>query len=404
MNKKLIALIVVAAAAALVWVVRGRETVRREILLPVTADPFFETVEMRGEVDTLFYEELRAPRGRYTKQIVYLHPEGAEVAKGTLIAELDTAELLQHIDELREEETELVQRRLDTDLATQAEIFSREVLLEKAQDELEIAEIHRARMRHEAEKQRAIAESKYNNVKREAGAAQKKIKQLEFDRKTRLSHHDRRIDNVEKRIERIEQQIEDYRFYAERDSIIVYPVTHIAGIWKKAQEGDVLAQNREFARLPDFSSKVVRVYLEEQWVNRVHEQCDVVFRPISLPGAAYRGKVLSVAALAKEGHYISYKKFFEVIIHIDESDEETSARLKPGMVCDVSFMIRDWGKRLAIPKDYARRTQDDVPYIVVRHEGTAEDETLMLEDVPETADFFLLPEERERMVLVYKES
>jgi HlyD family secretion protein len=403
MNKKTIVIVAAVVVVGVIWGVGARDAVRREVLLSIDAAPFVESAEMRGEVDTLFYEELRAPRGRYTKQLIYLHPEGSEVSEGDLIAELDTAELLQHIDELREGEAGLRQRRLDTDLATKAEIFSREVLLEKAQDELDIAGITLIRMQHEADKRRAIAESKYNNVKRQVMSAQKRLKQLEFDRSQRLSSHDRRIEHSGKRIRRVESEIEDYRFHATRDSIVVYPVAHIAGIWKKAQEGDVLAQNSEFARLPDFSSKVIRVYLEEQWVNRIREQSEVIFRPISIPGSEYRGKVLSVATLAKEGHFISYKKFFEVIISIDDTDEEAADKLKPGMVCDVSFLIRDWGTILAIPKDYTRKTQDGDAYVIVRDEPDGKDETIMLKDIPETVDFFLLAEERERLIVVYEE-
>ncbi|QHI68131.1 HlyD family secretion protein [Tichowtungia aerotolerans] len=382
---------------------RTRETVRSEVLLPIERAPFIETVETRGEVDALFYEELRAPGGRYSKQLIYLCPEGSEVSPGDLVAEFDTAELLQNIDELREKEAEEKQARLDTELTADTAIFSQQVILERSNEELNIAEVRKISMQYEADKRRSIAVSEFNNVRRSVQAAEKKLKQLQFDKKEKLRRVDQRIERIQRQISNVEKQLEQYRFTAERESLVVYPVTYISGLWKKAEEGDTLSQNREFARLPEFSSKIIRVYLEEQWVNKIKEQGAVTFTPISYPETLYHGNILSISTLATEGHYRQYKKFFEVIVEIDSSDAEAFARLKPGMVCNLQFLIRNWGEAVAIPKDYIRISQDGVPLATIR-EDDGGDRLLPLDGTAETADYYLLTNRSpEHLTLVYKE-
>lgn len=406
MNKKKAIWTVIGLLLIIVGIftaLRTRHTVRREVLLPVDRAPFVETVQTRGEVDALFYEELRAPAGRYSKQLIYLAPEGSEVGPGDLIAEFDTAELLQHIDELREKEAQEKQSRLDTELASDTAIFSQQVILERSNEELNIAEVRKISMQYEADKRRSIAVSQFNNVERSVQAAEKKLKQLQFDKKEKIHRVDQRIERIQRQIANVEKQLEQYRFTAERESIVVYPVTYISGLWKKAEEGDTLSNNREFARLPEFSSKIIRVQLEEQWVNKIKEQGHVTFTPISYPDALYHGKILSISTLATEGHYRQYKKFFEVVVEIDSSNAEAFERLKPGMVCDVEFLIRDWGETAALPKDYTRTSQEDTLFATLR-EDDGSDRLLPLQNVAETADYYLITNQPpEHLLLVYKE-
>jgi len=393
MNKKNVILLLAGATLAVgtgIKQFKPRRTVLKEILLPIDTATFVETVSAQGEVDALFYEELRGPAGKYSKQIIFLYPEGSEIKAGELVAELDPVELTQHIEELREQEAGELQQRLDTEMTISGQIFSQEVMLERAREELNIAEIRKISMQYESETRRAITASEYNNVRRGVESAEKKLKQLEFERKERLNQIDRRIERIRKQIEKVQKQMEEYRFYAQKDSIVVYPVTYIAEQWKKAEEGDHLTQNREFARLPDFASKIIRVYIEEQWVNKIKEQGPVRFEALSVPGLVYHGTVLSVSTLAKEGHYIPDKKFFEVLITIDPSDAEAFARLKPGMVCTVRFVIRDHGTVLAIPKDYVRLMQDGTPFVYARNGNSRETLLISLQEAVETIDWLLL--------------
>ncbi|MBT3295954.1 MAG: efflux RND transporter periplasmic adaptor subunit [Verrucomicrobia bacterium] len=388
-KSKVILMLGVGVLCGVLVLLRSSKASHEEILLSVKQAPFQETLDTHAEVDALFYDELRAPAGRYTKQLIYLHPEGAEVNQGDLVAEFDTADLFQHIDEMTEELAVHHQLRSDREINLEAEIFAQEVMIERVTEELRIAEISKIRMMHEAEKRRSIAQSKFNNSQRTVQAAEKKLKQIEMRGKRSLGHMDRRRKVLERRIANIEKEAAKYRLYAEQNSMVVYPVIALSGEWKKVQEGDALTQNIEFCRLPQFSSKVIRVNLEEQWVNKIAEQGVVTFSPLSYPEKRFDGHILSISTLAKEGVYRSHKKFFEVIVEIDNSDQEAFDLLKPGMVCTLQFFIRDWGSVIAVPKDYVSATTAGVPYIRVR-DGEEDDRIIELPDATETLDHYLL--------------
>jgi len=115
----------------------------------------------------------------------------------------------------------------------------------------------------------------------------------------------------------------------------------------------------------------------------------VTFSPLSYSDQHFEGRILSISTLAKEGVYRSHKKFFEVIVDIDKTDAEAFDLLKPGMVCKLKFLIRDWGEVTAVPKDYVGVNSDGVPYIRIQDdpERTRVQE---IADAPETRDHYLL--------------
>ena len=391
-KSKIIAVLGVVLLLGVIVSLRSTKASHEDILLTVKQSPFLETLDTHAEVDALFYDELRAPAGRYTKQLIYLHPEGAEVNEGDLVAEFDTADLFQHIDEMAEELALHRQVRSDREINLEAELFTQEVIIDRVTEELRIAEISKIRMMHESEKRRSIAQSKFNNSQRTVEAAEKKLKQIQMRGKRSLSNMDRRRKVLERRIANIEKEAANYRLYAEQNSMVVYPVIALSGEWKKVQEGDALNQNIEFCRLPQFSSKVIRVNLEEQWVNKIAEQGPVTFTPLSYPEETFAGQILSISTLAKEGVYRSHKKFFEVIIEIDNTDAEAFNLLKPGMVCNLQFFIRDWGSVIAVPKDYVSTSVAGVPSIRVR-DVEEHDRVIELPDAAETLDYYLLDDE-----------
>ena len=57
-------------------------------------------MEAKGSVDTFKFSVLRAPDSRFSRQIVWLKEEGAEVSKGELVAKFDASDIALYLEEL----------------------------------------------------------------------------------------------------------------------------------------------------------------------------------------------------------------------------------------------------------------------------------------------------------------
>lgn len=348
-------LLCLVGAVVGVLVIGSRVVVHPRLVCTVLAAPFRETLRVLGEVDCGSFVEVRAPIAPYERQITWLIPEGTVVKEGDILAQFDTDDAEEHRDLEAEkvsasqnvQETETI--RWDINLTT--EKVRKDQKLEIRQNAL----LNKVGTKLQPPLPREIGEIKFGVANLTAEESARRIKQLEkmsaYELRRRSSH----IRYWQARVKREDSYIEEYIVRSPANSVVLYPQIPLAGgIVRQAESGDYLARDQAFIRLPNFSTRVVRLLIPEHAVQKVVAGAVITFQSRAFPGRNFKARVTSISNLASERENRPHQKFFDVVAQIlpGEGVEE----LKPGMVVEAEFLVCDHGLVFAIPKDLSVST------------------------------------------------
>lgn len=349
--------------------------------------PFVETITVPGVVDTLLYDEMRAPTAPYERQITWLAREGAAVREGEIVAQFDVADVEQHLWDMQERVTNLVDRQELEVVRWNGELYAEEIKRSKRKESLALANIRRRSTQLEPPLLKEINEIGYSMADGAVKNSARRIKQKRKQRKVEIRRRAHHIVYRQSRADRDTGYLAQYTVRAPRDSIVVYPPIPVSGMVKKAEPGDLLSRGQPFARLPDFSSRILRIQLEECLVNRIETGARLRFRPRAFSELTFDATVTSIANLAAEGLVQSHRKFFEVLAEIEPNAHR--GRLKPGMVVRAEFLVKEHGAVYAVPRDLTRTEGGHTVIQVVDRDGRIR--PLMLPpDVVRTDNHFLI--------------
>lgn len=345
----------VAVTVGVVWFLGSRVVVRPRLVCTVAAAPFKEILHVPGEVDCGVFQDVRAPEAPYERQITWLIPEGTVVKAGDILAQFDTGDA----DENRELKVEKV-ATLENLRETETIKWGIDLTTEKVRKDQKEETRSNARLMKEGTKlqpplPREIGEIKFGVANLTAEEAARRISQLERMSAYELRRRQHHIRYWQARVQREDAYIEEYIVRSPADSVVLYPPIPLAGgLVRQAESGDFLARDQVFIRLPDFSTRVVRLQVPEHAVQQVATNATLTFTARAFPGRSYKARVSNISNLAIQNLNRPHQKHFEVVAQIlpGQGIEE----LKPGMVVEAEFMVRDHGVVFAIPKDLAVAT------------------------------------------------
>ncbi len=314
-------------------------------------------MEAKGSVDTFKFSVLRAPDSRFSRQIVWLKEEGAEVSKGELVAKFDASDIALYLEELALRTQTLIEDRAAFDLAWDTTMETSENSVSMQIETVALQDLDVDQKKYHATLVRKMAQISANNQRGYLGALQSRKDRLAQQRKIAEGYQDDKMERHKKNIKKTEDLIGLYDIRAPYDSVISYPQIYIAGILKKAEQGDSLVQLQEFARLPDFSSKCVVLRLREGGVKMLRQGQKVEFCARALPGETFTGRVKSFSATPTDD--ISgeeSRRYFEANIALDESPRLSG--LMPGMTVSARIILGEFENVYAIPVDYVSDSGD----------------------------------------------
>jgi hypothetical protein len=238
---------------------------------------------------------------------------------------------------------------------------------------------------------REIGELKFGVADLTAGEAARRISQLEKMSTYELRRRQAHIRYRQGRVKLNEGYIEEYVVRSPGDSVVLYPPIPLAGgIVRKAEAGDYLARDQVFIRLPDFSTRVVRLQVPEHAVQKVAADAVLNFQSRAFPGRSFKARVTSISNLASERANCPGQKFFDVVAQIQPGGGVDD--LKPGMVVEAEFLVRNHGLVFAIPKDLSVPTgAGEVSLQLETGHGWAKTVILNKPGYVETDDHLLVP-------------
>jgi len=390
MNKRIAAVgILLSAAAALGVLVFGVRWFAPPLplLVEVGRGPFVETIELRGHVEPLRYEDVRAPVSSSERQLIEVVPEGAFVKAGDVVASFDPAPLLLYIEVLKERLRDLQMSREDLETLMDSRIFESKVGIQSSQQSLALAEIRKQTLNFESGLSQARTSVEVNLARQKVQNAKSLLGQTGRQKEARVAT---RVEDAARFLERIgdiEAQLDGFTVKAPTDSIVVYPPVPVAGDLRKVETGDYLERGQSFMRLPDLGSLVVRAYLEEAQMERVKSGMPVVIRPVALPGTELSGAVDSVSPVPEILPGRGGRKFFAAMIRIDPAGHEND--LKVGMVVGISIRVKDHGDVFAIPRDLAASREGR--WIVKELRDNSAPGEVPFADASDCGDYLVIP-------------
>ena len=377
-----------AVAAAFIFFLRSPAR-GNPLVCEVQPSRFVETLEVPGEVDTEKSVDVRAPTAPYERQVTWLIPEGTTVKQGDILAEFDTADARSHLEDKQDRVTSLNQV-----LETETINWDIDLTTEGVRKDQKAETQQNARLRKEVSileppLPREIGERKFGVAELNLAQSERRITQLQKMSAYELRRRQHHIKYRQTRVDRDSGFVDEYVVRAPVDSVVLYPPIPLAGgIIRKVESGDYLEREQAFLRLPDFSSRILRLRVPEHAVEKIAPDAVLDFEANAYPGRSFKARVTSISNLAISAPGRPHQKYFEVEAEIEPV--EGVEDLKPGMVVSALFTLRDHGEVLAIPRDLTFKNEEGEREVAVES-GSGIRNLAIPGGITETADLLLVP-------------
>jgi HlyD family secretion protein len=287
-------------------------------------------------------------------------PEGTIVAAGDYIAQLDRSAYSNTLkdaeDQLRTYETNLEMKILDT-----------AVVLTNLRDDIK-------NQRYQVEEARiTLAQSKYEPpatirqaeivLDKAQRNLEQRLKSYELRKSQVLSEirrEKRRFNEQQELVSNIERFLGEFTIKAPAPGMVIYKKERNGS--KRKSGSQLNPFDNVIATLPDLSSMLSKVYVNEIEVSKVSQGLNVNITVDAFPNKSYTGKVLTVANIGEQLPN-SDAKMFEVNIKVDGSDHT----LRPSMTTTNKIIIRTYNDVVFIPTECVMAGADSIPYVYEKH-------------------------------------
>ncbi len=304
--------------------------------------PAWELVVERGDLHTrrLLTGELDAEEAVFLTvpdvdiwpvSIRWIVEDGESVEEGDVVVEFDNTQLLSNYEDLlttayeAEAELEDEEARLNGELATGRYSYEKmRAEAEKARLEAAVPSSIQAQRDYE-QKQLALKRSELKLAQQE-----REMASLEGTRDADLGVKRLALEKAWSEAERAGDSIDRLTVHAPRDGLVI-----VGENWREDRPwkpGDSAYPGRTIARLPDLGTLYVRAQLFDVDDGRLRAGQRVRARLDAFPEKVYEGRVREVGEVAKQRSRRSQRRFFNVLVDLEETDPE---RMLPGMSVQV---------------------------------------------------------------------
>ena len=162
--------------------------------------------------------------------------------------------------------------------------------------------------------------------------------------------------------------------------------------------------DRVIATLPDLSSMISKIYVNEIEISKVKTGQKVNINVDAFPEKAFTGNVISIANIGEQLPN-SDAKMFEVQIKVDGSDPA----LRPSMTTGNKIIIKTFNDAVFIPTECVQTGSDSIPFVYEKNKtkqivvlGESNEKNVIVEQglEPGTTIYLIPPEEPEKFKLV----
>ncbi len=288
---------------------------------------FEETLRIAGSTSSQQSANVTAPavRGPDVGEMVlqFLIPTGTKVKKGQLMAEIDSRNLQDHIDDIGDtiEQADADIRKRKAEQIIDLENVRQQIALAKAEYDKAVLNAQPAEVRTAIDQELlklAVEESEANYKRAQADVAQKEIvhsAELRILEITKLRHGSHRG--------RHQSDVKRFKMFAPMDGLAVVQMQWRGREYSMIQQGDQLRPGTLFLKVVNPDKMQVEGSLNQTEIGsiRIGQKATVHFD--AFPGLALPGRIHSIGALATAGmRQQFYIRQVPVMISIDQAHDK----------------------------------------------------------------------------------
>ncbi|MEI6048197.1 MAG: efflux RND transporter periplasmic adaptor subunit [Bacteroidota bacterium] len=329
-------------------------------------------------------------------------PEGTMVNEGDYIAQLDRTNydntLKDELENLKTQEANLEMKVLDTTVALtnlRDDIKNQKYVVEEA-------EITLAQSKFEPPATIRQAEISLDKAKR--ALEQKKLGYTlrVAQNLSEINHQKLHVSRGTRIVSDLQEFLSKFTITAPSYGMVTYKKER-NGVKRKAGS-TVNPFDRVIATLPDLSSMISKVYVNEIEISKIKTGQNVSINVDAFPEKSFTGSVLSIANVGEQLPN-SDAKMFEVQIKVDGIDPA----LRPTMTTGNKIIIKTFNDAVFIPTECVQTGADSIPFVYKKNRtkqivilGESNEKNVVVERglEPGTTIFLIPPAEAEKFKLV----
>jgi multidrug efflux pump subunit AcrA (membrane-fusion protein) len=315
--------------------------------LSVRRGSFVREAVLTGELEAARGAAVTVPSlPQWQSSIKWLATDGATVAKGERVVELDNSTFTADLDSKRQTELQVLQEIQQKESEWKADIEQKQLDFDTRKSEWDKAKIDAAvpkeilSLREYQDRQIKFerTSTEFEKVKTILSAQKKTI---QADRQNLQL----RLQKAQREIRLAEQAIESVVLRAPRDGIVIVKDHPWEG--RKIQVGDTVWVGFAMALIPEMSSMRVTALLADVDDGRIGVGMPANVILDGYPGSTFTGKIAGISAVAQETNRQSLRRMFKVYVNLDRIDAQ---RMRPGLSARVIVHAEDVGNALIAPR------------------------------------------------------
>ncbi|MCX6326127.1 MAG: efflux RND transporter periplasmic adaptor subunit [Bacteroidia bacterium] len=329
-------------------------------------------------------------------------PEGTIVNEGDYIAQLDRSS---YDNTLKDELDNLTTRQTNVDM----KLLDTAVVLTNMRDDIknqtyvvEEAAINLEQSKFEPPATIRKAETSLDKAKRTLEQKKRSYALSVAQNMTDLEHQKIHLSRQSRLVNDLQDFLAKFTITAPSSGMVIYKKER-NGVKRKAGSS-VNPFDRVIATLPDLSSMISKVYVNEIEISKVKAGQKVNIKVDAFPEKAFNGTVFSIANIGEQLPN-SDSKMFEVQVKVDGSDPS----LRPTMTTGNKIIIQTFNDAVFIPTECVQTGADSIPFVYEKNRtkqvvilGESNEKNVIVKQglEPGTTIYLTQPEEPEKFRLV----
>jgi multidrug efflux pump subunit AcrA (membrane-fusion protein) len=332
-------------------------------------------------------------------------PEGTVVKDGDYIAQLDRSSysntLKDELENLKTMQNNVDMKILDTAVVLtnqRDDIRNQKYVMEEASITLE-------QSKYEPPAKIRQAETALDKAKRTLNQKIKGYSLIVAQNLADLNRLKMRLSRQTRLVNDLQDFLKKFSISAPSSGMIIYKKDR-NGTKRKAGS-TINPFDRVIATLPDLSSMISRVYINEIEISKVKIGQKANITVDAFPGKAFTGSVFTIANIGEQLPN-SDSKMFEVQLKVDGSNPE----LRPSMTTGNKIIIKTFNDAVYIPAECVHTGTDSIPFVYVKNNtkqvvllGESNEKNIIVEKglEPGTSIYITRPENPEKFRMAGEE-
>ncbi|MBN1969227.1 MAG: HlyD family efflux transporter periplasmic adaptor subunit [Candidatus Delongbacteria bacterium] len=326
---------------------------------------FAVIISQSGEVRAKKSTIVESPNIRGYGKIMDMVPEGTIVKKNDYLLTLDPEDLLKNL-ESKETELSGLKAELEKSNANhEFQIKQMELSLENAEYRFELEKMAMKRIEFESKSVQEEKELQFKITNNNYVENKEKLKLQKVINATERTTLMSKYRKVEMELEMMQKDIDRLKILAPEDGLVVYAKVWKNGKFGKIQIGDTPWRGQGIVELPDLSEIEVDTYINEVDISRVKVGMKVLVYLDAFKDSEYKGEIVSISRLARDGENGNDTKVFDVVVKILEVDD----KLRPGMSARCEIFLAEYDDLNIIPIESVF-TEDSLHYVYLKDNGS----------------------------------